>query len=282
MTRRLSAAAGLVLAALAAAAGAQTGLGPGASVEDLRFRLGVIDAELADIRARLGQSGLPAPAAGGAGELGLRIDRLEAEIRRLTGQVEELAFAQRQIAEDAARRLGDIEFRLTELEGGDVSVLAPQEPLGGAAVVAPPAAGAGEPAVSPQAAVSVSEEGDLDRAIADIEQGRFDQGEDRLRRFLDDYPGSPLTARAHFWLGRSHFVRGNYPDAARRFLEGYNTDRQGAMAPQNLLQLGITLGRLGQRREACLTLREVKNQFAGRGAEVMNAADAEADALACG
>ena len=41
--------------------------------------------------------------------------------------------------------------------------------------------------------VSISERDDLDRAIGDVKQGRFDLGEDRLRGFLTTYPGSPLV-----------------------------------------------------------------------------------------
>jgi tol-pal system protein YbgF len=297
-------AAVMLLGALAAPAGAQSQgwTGSGETLEDLRYRLGILDAELADIRARIGaMSGGQAPAPAASGEAMVRLDRLEVEIRRLTGEIEELAFRQRRMAEDAARRFGDIAYRLTELEGGDPAALAPQEPLGGvgageerAAAPSGPAPSAPEPrAPEPEPepepgqaepaapAAPPDERADLELAVADIRQGRFDQGEQRLRRFLDEYPDSPRAAAANFWLGRSHFVRGSFADAARRHLAGYNVDRSGPMAPRNLLQLGITLGRLGQVSEACLTLREVSNQFPGADREILNAADAERDSLAC-
>lgn len=264
---------------------AQTWTGSGESLDDLRYRLGLVDAELADIRARMdnisaGTVPSQVPSGGGSGSAGgdggVRLDRLEAEIRRLTGIIERVEFQQRQMAEDAGRRFGDIEFRLTELEGGDVGALAPQQPLGGGA------GGGTQTASTGGADVSVSEGEDLDRAIADVQQGRFDQGEDRLRDFLQSYPGSPLTAKAQYWLGQSQFARGAFQQAARSYLDGYNTNRRGQLAPQNLLKLGVTLGRLGQRQEACLTLREVRNQFPNGSGEVLTAADAEADSLACG
>jgi len=292
---------GLGLALWTGLAAAQGWTGSGDTVEDLRYRLGILDAEMQDIRGRIealsGGEAAPRPAI--SGDAMVRLDRLEEEIRRLTGQVEELAFRQRRIAEDAARRFGDMEFRLTELEGGDISAIPPQAPLGGIgeAGATPPSAtapatsgeGTAGPAVPlPQGPVttgrpdvSVSESEDLELAVADIQQGRFDQGEDRLERFLSTYPESPLGPEAQFWLGRSNFVRGSYAEAARRHLAGYNADRDGPMAARNLLQLGVTLGRLGQVREACLTLREVRNQFAGGERQVLDAADAERDRLAC-
>jgi len=269
-------AAGVAAGAASGPALSQTWTGAG-SADDLRYRLSVIDAELADIRARLGV----APKAGGGGNVAaagsdatLRLDRLEAEIQLLTGKVEQMQFQQRSVAEDAARRFGDIEFRLTELEGGDISKLAPVQPLGNAQQQA-----GTQVAAAPQ--VSISERGDLDRAIEDIKQGRFDIGEDRLRGFLTDYPGSPLEAEARYWLGESQFVRGAYQNAARSYLDGYNSDRTGPAAAQNLYKLGTTLGRLGQLNEACLTLREVRTQFPSGPADILNAADEESRALNC-
>jgi tol-pal system protein YbgF len=258
-------------------AGSQIWTGAG-STDDLRYRLSVIDAELADIRARLGEapgqsSGRSSGSAGG-GDATVRLDRLEAEIRLLTGKVEQMQFEQSKIADEAARRFGDIEFRLTELEGGDISAIQPVRPLGGGQQSGT------QVAAAPQ--VSISERGDLDRAIEDVKQGRFDLGEDRLRGFLSSYPGSPLEAEALYWLGESQFVRGAYQVAARSYLDGYNTDRTGPAAAQNLYRLGVTLGRLGQVSEACLTLREVGSQFPNGPADILSAAEAESRALNCG
>ncbi len=267
-----------VVAILAVAGPAFSQIWTGAgSADDLQYRLSVIDAELADIRARLGVA--PSAGGGGAAATGagadamLRLDRLAAEIRQLTGKIEQMAFEQRGVAQDATRRFGDIEFRLTELEGGDISALAPVLPLGGG--------GAGS-AVAAGPEVSISERGDLDRAIDDVKQGRFDLGEDRLRGFLTAYPGSPLEGEALYWLGESQFVRGAFQNAARSYLNGYNTNRGSAIAPKSLYRLGVTLGRLGQLNEACLTLREVRRQFPAGPSDILTAADAESSALNCG
>ena len=258
----------------AAPASAQLWTGAG-SEDDLRYRLSVIDAELADIRARLGATGGGSSASGSGAGLGsdamLRLDRLEAEIRRLTGEIEKLSFEQRRIAEDAAQRFGDIEFRLTELEGGDISAVQPVQPLGGG----------GSRVASAGPEVSISERGDLERAIDDVKQGRFDQGEDRLRTFLTSYPASPLRGEALYWLGESQFVRGAFQNAARSFLQGYNADQRAPNGTRNLYRLGVTLGRLGQLREACLTLNEVQVQFPGGPADILNAASAESRDLSC-
>lgn len=252
--------AAALLALPAAAALAQN------SVDDLRYRVATLEAELATLRNR----------AAGGGMLE-RLDRLEQEIRALTGKVEEVAHQQRRIAEDAERRFADIEFRLTELEGGDVSALSPPAPLGG--IDGSNAASSGG---APAAEVSISERDELDRAIADVEQGRYDQAEERLRRFLSTYGQTPLRAEALLWLGESQLTRGDYRDAARNFLEAYNADLQGKTAPRTLYRLGVTLGRLGQSNDACLTLREVGVQFPDAPGTLLDDAEDEADRLGCG
>ncbi|MEM1384522.1 MAG: tetratricopeptide repeat protein [Pseudomonadota bacterium] len=270
--------AAMLAAALLWSAQAMAQSGDDAS--ELRRRLSVVDAEVQALKAAVGETagieGAAAGAAGVTGEMILRLGQIEAELARLTGKVEQLEFRMRLIAEDATRRFGDIDFRLTELEGGDLSALGETAPLGGSETSGTEVAGLTE------AEVSVSEREDLNRAINDVQQGRFDLAEDRLRQFLAQYSGSPLTSKALFWLGESQLVRGAYRDAASSYLRGYNLDRQGELAPDNLFKLGVTLGRLGQINEACLTLREVRIQFPESGDDLVGAADDEADRLACG
>ena len=278
--RKLAAPLMLGAVALGAPAMAQTQWGGSSSPDELRYRLDILDAELADIRARLGGtvgSVVPTQPSGGGGA---GSGALEGEIQRLTAQVERMQNQINRIQQDLTNRLGDIEFRLTELEGGDVSQVTNQ-PVGGG-VTAFPSGGGGTFGGQQVAAVALAEQGDLDRAIGDVNQGRFDQAEDRLRRFLNDYPSSPLAGDAWYWLGESQFVRGIHAEAARSYLNGYNSDRGGVRAAENLFKLGVTLGRLGQLNEACLTLREVRNQYPNDPSGIVSRADAEADNLTCG
>ena len=50
-----------------------------------------------------------------------RLDQLQEELERLTNRVDVLSNDVSRIVEDATNRVGDIEFRLTELEGGDTA-----------------------------------------------------------------------------------------------------------------------------------------------------------------
>lgn len=274
----------VVFGAVTAAAQTWTG---SSSPEDLRYRLDVLDAELADLRARIGGSAVAAPSGAGGASLA-QVQQFEIKLQDLTRRIEQLEYQQRQLSENANRRFGDIEFRLTELEGGDIRNVTTPPPL--IPGTAQPQPGTGAPAAGPTIAaaggeapaVAESERRALELGANDIQQGRFDQGEDRLQKFLRDFPGSPLSGDAHYWLAESRFVRGDLQGAARGFLDSYQSDQRGPRAPAALYRLGVTLGRLGQINEACLTLREVRNQYPGAPDDVARKADAEADSLACG
>ena len=238
------------------------------SKEDLLYRLQALDAEIADIRARLGGVTTGAVTSGAAGAI-------ESELRRLTARLEQVERAQSEMRTDLDRRLADIEFRLNDIEGLPNDT--PPKPLAGE--IKPPTTAATTRTEAP--ATSVSERNRMDQAIIDVKNGRFDQAEERLRRFMQEYPDSPLIGEAWYWLGDSQSTRGVYGEAAKSFLAGYNSDRRGSHAAENLLRLGRALGELGQINEACLTLYEVKTQFPTGAGDAATRADQAADELSC-
>jgi len=113
---------------LAASAFAQDGK---QSLADIKAELTTLSGQIEQLRnelVRTGASGgLPTQAASAL----TRVDQLEAELRRLTDSVDVLTNDVIRITGDASNRVGDIEFRLTELEGGDTSVKPEPAPLGG-------------------------------------------------------------------------------------------------------------------------------------------------------
>lgn len=232
----------LAAAVFSGAAIAQNSTEAGTGRAGLYHRLHLLDAELQDIRARLGDASFAGSQPGA-----VALD--EGELARLTGHIERLQFDLRNLREAIRRQLEDLVFRVTELEGGDISQIGPiaLDEAEASAGTAPP--------------VILSERRDLDRARLDVEQGRFAQGEERLKRFFRDYPSSSLIVEAHYWLGRSQFARDGFHEAAGTYLAGYEKNPQGDFASDNLLHLGVTLGRLDQIEAACQTLSEVARKY---------------------
>ncbi len=241
------------------------------TVADIRAELNALSSVVAELARELsGGAGAGQPSFDGS--LIDRVEQIRGELARLTGRTEELEFRIRRVIDEASNRLGDLEFRLTELEGGDPSAL-PDRPLGGDRPAIQPVPENGGPQMA------AGERAAFDSARALAEDGAHDAAAEALEEFLTLYPGSPLGSEASLLLGEMHRARGAEPDAARAFLNLYLADPDGDTAPRALLALGDSLGRLGQREEACVMFDELRDRF-GFSAEATEAESARAD-LAC-
>ena len=134
----------LLLAVLGLLPASATAQDRAATLADIRQQITVLSVEIQSLRRELSTT---ASAMGGtSGGTSLeRLDAIEAELRRLTADTEELQFRISKVVEDGTNRIDDLQFRLTELEGGDVAKLPKTQPLGGGApeAAAPTAARCG-------------------------------------------------------------------------------------------------------------------------------------------
>ena len=192
-----------------------------------------------------------------------RLNAIEAELQRLTSKTEQLEFRVNRITVDGTNRVGDLEFRLCELETTcDISTLGDTPSLGGVdngadvpAANLPPATGG--------PALAIGEQTDFERAREALANRDFRGAVDQLAAFSTTYPGSPLAAQASYMRGEALEGLGQQTDAARAYLEAFSGDATGAQAPASLYKLGASLGAIGQTQDACLTLAEVNVRFPG-------------------
>jgi tol-pal system protein YbgF len=118
-------------------------------------------------------------------------------------------------------------------------------------------------------------------AFSLLSQANYDQAEQALRAFLEEYPDHRLAGNAKYWLGETHYVRGQYQDAAVTFAEGYQTYPDSSKAPDNLLKLGKSLSALGETNDACGTYGELVRRFPSAAPTVLKQADQERRRLGC-
>ncbi len=246
------------------------------SLADVRKELETLAGSLQKLRSELVAGGAGGfQAAGGAAALD-RMNAIEAELTRLTQRTEELQNQINRVVADGTNRIGDLEFRLCELEEGcDPSKLPVTESLGGAP--AGGSAGAAAPVVTtaPAATVgaasggaatgapemAINEQADFDRAKAALDKGDFRGAADLFAAYAEAYPGGALTGDAQFFRGEALGKAGDTPGSARAYLESFSGAPTGPRAAASLLKLGTALGTLGQKQEACVTLAEVGNRF---------------------
>lgn len=232
------------------------------TLADLRQELSGLYIDIQNLKSELVASG--GLTEGTLGNTPLeRLDSIEARLQALTSTTEELEFRINRITVDGTNRIGDLEFRICELEEGcDISALGDTPSLGGVdngAEVVDPA----EVTLPPAGDLAVNEQADFERAQVALEAGDFRGAIDQFTAFGTAYPGSPLSAQALYGKGKALEAAGEVSNAARAYLESFSAAPTGPIAPDALFKLGVTLGQLGQTADACVTLAEVATRFPG-------------------
>jgi tol-pal system protein YbgF len=122
---------------------------------------------------------------------------------------------------------------------------------------------------------------DFDAAAAALKTQQFEVAEADFKTFLDKYPKDRLVPDAVFDLGESYFARNRYRDAAEQYLKISSDYAKTARAPQSLLRLGQSLGKLGAKEQACAAFAEVGRKYPTATASVRAAADRESKRDQC-
>ena len=236
----------------------------GETLADIRQQLTALYVDVQNLRTELSTTGALAQGAAGATPLD-RLNTIESELQRLTSKAEELEFRVNRITVDGTNRIGDLEFRLCELEPGcDIANLGDTPSLGGANggnIAATPAPAPTPSPTTSGPAVAIGEQDDLRRAQEALASGDFRSAADQLSTFGTSYPGSPLAPQAAFVRAQALEALGENTSAARAYLEAFSADPAGLRAPEALYKLGASLGAIGQTQDACLTLAEVGVRF---------------------
>ena len=282
-------------------AAGETAAAPSSSTDGaLRHRVEQLEEQLVDMQVTIGtlesltkgaasSSGVfrggstPSAPTGGAGD-GVRMDALEQQMRQLSSQLDQMNQQMRQMNSRqgsapqpgvGALADGDVASRPLRAQSAIVGVPAPSGPapdqIGRILAPAPGATGADEGSPKQQYETAYGYLLAQDYGAAEV---AFDE-------FLKRYPNDSLAGNAQYWLGETHFVRGQFKPAATAFLKGYQTYAKSSKAPDSLLKLAMSLDRLGQKDAACSSFNELTAKFPNATAPVRNRADAERRRLAC-
>ena len=171
------------------------------TLADIRAEISQLQADFNSLKSELVTSGAAATGVAGGDAL-QRMDAIEAELVRLTAKTEEVELKLNRVVTDGTNRIGDLEFRLCELEEGcDIAALPETTPLGGVALgggaVAPvqPSDPAAAGTAGPE--LAIGEQNDFDRAKEVLGSGDFRTAADLFATFTQSYAGGPLTQEAH-------------------------------------------------------------------------------------
>ena len=272
-----------------------------ASMKGLLDRIERLQRDLNTLQRHVYRGETPPPAAAAASDadmpstqaarIEVRLSQFEAELRTLTGQVEEQSFRINQITQRLDSLVVDLDLRLQALEGGEPGESAETAALAGPDSGQPGQDGgpkvlgtipesdlAAAPATAPEAGTPQAQ---YEHAFKLLSQTDYKGAERALAAFLEKYPSDPLAGNAKYWLGETYYVRGQYADAAVAFAEGYQSYPDSAKAPDNLLKLGKSLAALDQKDDACGTFAELLKRYGSAAPTILQQAKSEQKRLDC-
>lgn len=268
----------------------------------LQRRVEQLEEQLVDLQVVIGTleslaKGATAPPSGPRGGLGPsaavnaadagRLDAIETQIRALASQLENLQQQMRALggrsgmvppSSDApAPTFGSVTVAPNAKEDEIDRILANPSAQGGPpprVAVAPPAGSPDEADTPPQQL--------YEQAYGYLLQKDYGAAEAGFDDFLKRHPSHQLAGNAQYWLGETHYVRGQYRAAAAAFLKGYQTYSRSPKAPECLLKLAMSLQRLGQKDAACSSFNELATKYPNPPAHVKSIAQTERQRGGCG
>lgn len=177
-------------------------------------------------------------------DLSQRIEAAQAETRVLRGQIDELQHQVGQSQTQQRELYGDVDRRLSALEGN---------PGAAASTATPPAGGLPIPQGDDRA--------NYQAAFDLLKDAKYPEAINAFKQYLTTFPNGPLADNAQYWLGEAHYVTKQYPDALRDFrtvIEKYPESRK---IPDALLKIGYCNYELKNWGEARSALNQVVQRF---------------------
>lgn len=227
----------------------------------------------------------------------IRMSNLEADMRRLTGQLEEVRHGMATMLRRLDGLVKDVDFRLTEIERGIAKAPgrngtapvagsnAPPGTLGATASLGAPATSAKSDQRTAAGSSTVLPQGtpieQYNYAYSLLTKMQLQDAEAAFQEFLAQHGEDPLAGNAQYWLGETYYARQNLAEAARAFLTGIQRYPNSAKAPDSLLKLGISLSKLGKMEDACAAFLEMQRKFTSLRTQVRKRMLREMKAVGC-
>jgi tol-pal system protein YbgF len=177
-----------------------------------------------------------------------RMGKIEAENRELRGQLEETQHELSALNKQVETLNADIDYRLNNPESGSMPL-----PL-------PPSQVPVEEDKKPSLPNSDADQ-EYEEARTLLEQGDYDAAERAFAAFVASHPKHKQAGAAQYWLGVTHFVRGEHEKAVAAFAKGYKNYAKSPKAADNLLKLAKSLSTLDRKADACTTLEQLSSEY---------------------
>jgi len=183
-------------------------------------------------------------------QLSERIDALEAQMRQMRGEMDELQNTNDTLRKQQHDLYADLDRRLTALQAGAKAASGSGD-------------GGGSGGGGAAGGDTGGDQGAYTRAFDALKSTDYAGAITRFRDFLRTYPQSQLAGNAQYWLGEAYYVTHDYDNAVAAFRAVGEQYPQSPKVPDALVKLGLT--QIDQKKlvEARATLKQVVQRFPG-------------------
>jgi tol-pal system protein YbgF len=220
-----------------------------------------------------------------------QLTRLEAEVRQLRGQVEQLSHENRRLKSQQNDLYVDLDQRIRAIESagpatpaGQLSIEPVLTPTPGqfaapaaaaptviqatpslASPAAPGQAGQAGTGTAPAAPVDpVREQADYKAAFNLLKVGKYKEAIVSFSDFLKKYPSGSYASNAQYWLGEANYVTRQFPMALQEFQKVVTRYPESRKLPDAMLKIGYIYYELKQSDDARRVLTELKQKYPGK------------------
>lgn len=186
-----------------------------------------------------------------------QIQRLEQQVRDLTGQVDTLQYKLQQQEQGQRDLYQNLDKRMSALEQGGGGNAGGAGAAGGQASANAPPGGADVPPDVQKAYMA---------GFDQLRNGQYDAAIASFNQFVAQHPETGLTANAWYWLGEANYVQQNTADAQKAFETVVNRFADSPKVPDSLYKIGLIQAGAGQSDNAQATFQRVIDQYPQSGA----------------
>ena len=207
-----------------------------------------------------------------------RIESMQAEVRQLRGEIENLDYEMRSMSKRQRDLYLDTDRRLQAIEsgsGGGLSLddlaaselgLDTMEGLDDTAESVDTAESdsatlTGENTVAVRSEPAPGEKDEYTKAYEILMAGNNEQAIQSLTTFLDTYPTGPFSDNAWYWRGEANYVSRKFEDALTSFYKVINEFSDSPKVPDAKLKVAYTLYEQNRFDEARRELQSLVNAF---------------------
>lgn len=183
---------------------------------------------------------------------------LEEKVRELNGKVQYADYMNKKLIEKINNVSADVNYRLEQIEKNKHPVASTSEQGGSPQAMAPTDA--------EQQKVMVMQSGEIAQFSEMIKKKNYKEATHGLKKYIKVNADAADLDEAYYLLGKTYFAQNMHEEAGSYFLKYYKYYPTKPRASESLLNLAVSLVKLGRNDKACSILSRIDREYQSRSA----------------